>query len=81
MKADGQLESYTPANADKVNVGWIDEDSMLFGPSASAVGVIYNTTVVPKLSADWAELADVQYKDMPDPMCNTGAWGDCAIPG
>ena len=70
MKADGQLESYTPANADKVNEGWIDEDSVLFGSSASAVGVIYNTTVVPELNADWAELEDEQYKDMiaiPDP--------------
>ena len=70
MKADGQLESYTPANADKVNAGWIDEDTMLFGSSASAVGVIYNTTVVPELSADWSELADAQYKDqiaIPDP--------------
>ena len=70
MKADGQLERYVPANADKVNDGWIDEDSMLFGTSASAVGVIYNTTVVPELSADWSELADAQYKDMiaiPDP--------------
>ena len=43
---------------------------MLFGSSASAVGVIYNTTVVPELNADWSELADEQYKDMiaiPDP--------------
>ena len=43
---------------------------MLFGSSASAVGVIYNTTVVPELDADWSELADAQYKDMiaiPDP--------------
>ena len=70
MKADGQLESYTPANADKVNDGWIDEDNMLFGSSASAVGVIYNTTVVPELNADRSELADEQNKDMiaiPDP--------------
>ena len=70
MKADGQLESYTPAGADKVNAGWIDEDSMLFGSSASAVGVIYNTTVIPELNADWSKLADAQYKDMiaiPDP--------------
>ena len=70
MKADGQLESYTPANADKVNEGWIDDDNMLFGSSASAVGVIYNTTIIPELSADWSELADAQYKDMiaiPDP--------------
>ena len=70
MKADDKLESYTPAEADKINEGWIDDDSTLFGYSASAVGVIYNTTVVPELSADWAELGDEQYKDMiaiPDP--------------
>ena len=70
MKADGKLESYVPANADKINAGWIDDDNMLFGSSASAVGVIYNTTVIPELNADWAELADAQYKDMiaiPDP--------------
>ena len=70
MKADGRLVSYTPANADKVNTGWIDSDSTLFGYSASAVGVIYNTTVVPELNADWSELADSKYKGMiaiPDP--------------
>lgn len=70
MKADGQLESYTPANADLINSGWMDSDHTLFGYSASAVGVIYNTTVIPELSADWSELADAQYKDMiaiPDP--------------
>ena len=70
MKADGQLESYVPANADKINDGWIDSDNMLFGSSASAVGVIYNTTVISELNADWSELADGQYKDIiaiPDP--------------
>ena len=70
MKEDGQIMSYTPANADKINAGWIDADSMLFGYSASAVGVIYNTTIYPELSADWAGLADSQYKDdiaIPDP--------------
>ena len=78
MKADGRLVSYTPANADKVNTGWIDSDSMLFGYSASAVGVIYNTTVVPELNADWSELADSKYKDMiaiPDPK-KSGACKD-----
>ena len=64
MKADGQLESYAPANADKVNAGWIDADNTLFGFSASAVGMIYNTIEIPELSADWAELANAQYKDM-----------------
>lgn len=63
MKAEGKLESYTPVNAEKVNPGWIDADSTLFGSSASAVGVICNTTVVPELNADWLALADAQYKD------------------
>ena len=70
MKEDGQIMSYTPANADLVNEGWIDEDSMLFGYSASAVGVIYNTTIYPELSADWADLAGADYADdiaIPDP--------------
>lgn len=70
MKADGQLESYAVANRDKVNDGWVDSDNTLFGYSASAVGVIYNTTVIPELNADWSELADASYKDMiaiPDP--------------
>lgn len=70
MKETGQLMSYTPANVDKVYEGWIDEDSTLFGTSASALGVIYNTTIVPELSADWGELANEEYKDLiaiPDP--------------
>ena len=70
MKESGKLESYTPANADKINAGWIDSDNTLFGYSASAVGVIYNTTVISDLNADWAELAGAAYKDMiaiPDP--------------
>lgn len=70
LKADGQLASYTPAAADKINNGWLDSDKTLFGYSASAVGVIYNTTIVPELKADWSELADPKYKDLiaiPDP--------------
>lgn len=70
MKAKDQLISYAPANADKINDGWIDEDNTLFGYSASAVGVIYNTTIFSELNADWSELANAQYKDniaIPDP--------------
>ena len=70
MKSEDKLESYTPANADKINEGWIDSDSTLFGYSASAVGVIYNTTIISELNADWSELASEEYKDMiaiPDP--------------
>ena len=80
MKNDGKIMSYSPANADKAVSGWIDNDSMLFGYSASAVGVIYNTTVIPELSADWSELANEEYKDMlaiPDPE-KSGACKDFA---
>lgn len=71
MKKKGGLMSYPEAEyADKLYDGWKDEDSMLFGASASALGVIYNTTLIDSLDADWSELADAQYKDMiaiPDP--------------
>lgn len=72
LKAQGGLLSYPEAaNADKLYDGWKDEDSMMFGTSASAVGVIYNTTLIDSLDADWSELASDQYKDMiaiPDPQ-------------
>lgn len=70
LQKEGQLVSYTPANAQKVNPDWIDKDSQLFGYSASAVGVIYNTTIYPELSEDWAGLGDAKYRDdiaIPDP--------------
>jgi len=62
------LEAYTPANADKMVDGFFN--GKLVGYSASAISVIYNTTIYPELSADWDALADMQYKDdivMPDP--------------
>ena len=62
MKDSGQLEPYSPAMADKMVPGWIDEDSMLFGYSASAVGVIYNTLIYPSLDADWKRRIDEDYE-------------------
>lgn len=70
MKDEDKIISYTPAQADKIVDGWIDKDNTLFGYSASAVGVIYNTTVIPELNADWPELIDVKYMNqlaIPDP--------------
>ncbi|MGN0426236.1 MAG: ABC transporter substrate-binding protein [Agathobacter sp.] len=65
LKAEGGLMSYPEAeNADKLYDGWTDDDNMLFGTSASAVGVIYNTTLVDSLDADWSDLASEEYKDM-----------------
>ena len=47
MKESGQLESYVPANADKMVPGWIDDDSCLFGYSAGKIldAGVCNTTV------------------------------------
>lgn len=70
MKNSGKLLSYKPVNADKMTTGWIDKDNTLVGSSTSAVGVIYNTKIFPKLDADWSELADPKYKNqlaIPDP--------------
>lgn len=71
MKNSGQTLSYPEAdNKDKLYKEWVDEDNMLFGTSASALGVIYNTTIIESLNADWSELSDEQYKDLlaiPDP--------------
>lgn len=65
LKKEGGLLSYPEAvNADKLYPDWVDEDKMLFGTSASAVGVIYNTTLIEKLDADWDELASDTYQDM-----------------
>lgn len=64
LKDTGVLMSYEAENADKLYDGWKDDDNMLFGTSASAVGVIYNTTLIDSLEADWADLASEEYKDM-----------------
>ena len=70
LKKQGGLQVYAPKNSDKLVKGWMDPDHQLIGYSASAVGVIYNTRLYPKLDADWSELAAPQYKDklaIPDP--------------
>lgn len=70
MKSEDRLMSYEPAGSDKMHQGWKDADNTIFGSSASAVGVIYNTIVFPELSADWNELAGSEYAGQlafPDP--------------
>lgn len=53
MIQDDQVLSYEPANTDKMNPDWVDADKKIYGYSASAVGVIYNTTQIAQLDADW----------------------------
>ncbi|MDF2596027.1 MAG: transporter substrate-binding protein [Clostridia bacterium] len=59
-------------NGDKVYKDWVDAEHKIYGYSASAMGVIYNTTMLPELSADWSELgSNPAYKEsiaIPDPL-------------
>ncbi len=81
LKEEDKLLSYQTENADKMHEGMVDSDYMLYGSSASAVGVIYNTDKYSTLNADWAELAGETYKGdlaIPDPT-KSGACKDfCA---
>ncbi|WP_196593670.1 ABC transporter substrate-binding protein [Pectinatus sottacetonis] len=71
LKKQNILLAYQPKNADKLTAKWQDNNHMIYGISASAVGVIYNTSIFPKLDADWNELAtNPIYKNqmiIPDP--------------
>lgn len=70
MKKEGGLESYEAKDSDKLYPEFLDSDHQLFGTSASSVGVIYNTTIVENLDADWADFADEAYNGdiaLPDP--------------
>lgn len=80
MKESGQILSYRAANADKMRDGMVDDDYMLYGTSASAVGVIYNKTAFPNgLDADWADFGTAEFADVamaiPDPT-KSGACKD-----
>ena len=80
MKEDGQIVSYKPANYDKMGEAMVDDDYMLYGTSASAVGVIYNKEAFPDgLDADWAAFGTEEFADVameiPDPT-KSGACKD-----
>lgn len=78
MKNDDKIASYTPAAVDSIVDGWIDEDHTLFGYSASALGVIYNTEFYQDLEADWADFAGEDFTDniaAPDPQ-KSGSFKD-----
>lgn len=59
MKADGQLVSYIPENADKVVDGWIDEDSMLSGRSDVQCENRTNLSDIPQIPTDWEKMMEV----------------------
>lgn len=77
MKNEGWTQGYADAaNADKLQTGWVDADSHLFGYSASALGITYNTKLVSEPPTDWTELADAKWAgvvNIPDPSLSGSA--------
>lgn len=71
LKAQGMTQAYAEAkNADKLHEGFVDTDSHLFGYSASALGITYNTNLVAEPGKDWSDFADNKFQGMvniPDP--------------
>lgn len=70
MKNADQIASYEPAQRDLIVDGWIDDENTLFGYSASAVGVVYNTDIFSEIDVDWDGFTSEEFKDelaIPDP--------------
>lgn len=70
LKNQDLLANYELSVKDQVHPDWIDEDQTLFGYSASAVGVVHNTDILPELSADWPDFLGEEFTDelaIPDP--------------
>ncbi|GBF77676.1 hypothetical protein PA598K_06238 [Paenibacillus sp. 598K] len=77
MKAEGWTQAYPEAaEADKLQADWVDADRHLFGYSASALGITYNTKLVSEPPRDWADLADPSWQgvvNIPDPSLSGSA--------
>jgi len=77
MVKNGWTQSYPDtANADKLHETWIDADRHLFGYSASALGITYNTKLVSTPPKDWSDLTNAEWKDavnIPDPTLSGSA--------
>ncbi|WP_082112374.1 ABC transporter substrate-binding protein [Paenibacillus sp. DMB20] len=77
MKNDGWTQSYPDAeNADKLQESWVDKDRHMFGYSASALGITYNTDLVKTPPKDWADFSKPEWKgtvNIPDPSLSGSA--------
>lgn len=77
LKEQGLTLSYPNAqNADLLHKGFIDGNSEIFGYSASALGITYNTTLVETIGDDWSSFTDEKWKgqvNIPDPSLSGSA--------
>lgn len=77
LKEDGLTLPYPEAlGRDKLNKDWSDAEGNYFSSSASALGIVYNTKLVPNPPKSWAELSAPEWKDavnIPDPTLSGSA--------
>lgn len=77
MKQEGWTQGYPEAaNVDKLQPDWVDSDYHLFGYSASALGITYNTKLVSEPPTDWSDLTDPKWAgavNIPDPSLSGSA--------
>jgi iron(III) transport system substrate-binding protein len=77
LKKNGLTLEYKDAkNADKLIPEWSDKDGHFFGYSASALGIGYNTKLVPTPPKEWADLTKEEWKgkvNIPDPALSGSA--------
>lgn len=76
LREQGWLHAFEPAAIDDLHPGFVSEDQTMFGTSASAVGVAYNTTMFDSFEADWTELAADEFSGelvFPDPALSGSA--------
>ncbi|MGW4245035.1 extracellular solute-binding protein [Nocardia sp. NPDC004722] len=67
---DGRTLPYTPRGADRIHDGWINKDHGFVGRDGSALVMVVNSKMVPRLPNDWADLAAPEFHNaviMPDP--------------
>lgn len=70
LERQGLLKEFTPNHADLLHPNFSNEANTMFGTSASAVGVAYNTQLFDSVNVDWSGLSDETFHDQlvfPDP--------------
>jgi iron(III) transport system substrate-binding protein len=76
LERQGLLLPFEPAQAGLLHPGFASADHTMYGTSASAVGVAYNTLLFDGVTADWNDFADPQFHDQlaaPDPELSGSA--------
>jgi len=76
LRAQGGLHSFIPDFADTIHPTFMTDDYTMFGTSASAVGVAYNTLLFDEVSGDWSDFEDAEFASqlvMPDPALSGSA--------